>query len=88
MRSEIHLLVERREALEQELKSRSAAALQNADQVAQERAESNALRSALTYQTQKCCGVSALFLEEHHNSCCYHNVKAKALIDFLPRLRP
>ncbi|TWW57594.1 Centrosomal protein of 135 kDa [Takifugu flavidus] len=43
-RSEVHLLKERREALEQELKSQSAAALQNAEEVAQERAESNALR--------------------------------------------
>lgn len=49
LRSEIHLLVERREALEQELKSRSTAALHNAEEVAQERAESNALRSAPTY---------------------------------------
>uniref|UniRef100_H3DJV3 Centrosomal protein 135 n=1 Tax=Tetraodon nigroviridis TaxID=99883 RepID=H3DJV3_TETNG len=44
LRSEIHLLVERREALEQELKSRSTAALHNTEEVAQERAESNALR--------------------------------------------
>lgn len=76
MRSEMHLLVERREALEQELKSRSAAALHNADQVAQERAESNALRSALTYQTQKCCGVLCFVLEEHQNFCCYTNYES------------
>lgn len=53
LRSEIHLLKERREALEQEVKSRSTAALQNAEDVAQERAESNALRSALNQQ-HKC----------------------------------
>lgn len=76
MRSEIHLLVERREALEQELKSRSAAALHNADQVAQERAESNALRCALTYQTQKMLWSLCFVLEEHHNSCCYANYKS------------
>lgn len=47
LRSEVHLLKERREALEQELKSRATAAHQNAEEVAQERAESNALRSVL-----------------------------------------
>lgn len=36
--------------MEQELKSRSAAALQNAEEVAQERAESNALRSVVIHK--------------------------------------
>lgn len=65
LRSEIHLLQERREALVQELKSRSTATLQTAEEAAQERAESNALRSALTYKQHEFCGVYFGF-----NSCC------------------
>lgn len=41
------LLKENREAVEEELKVRSAAVVQNAEEVAQQRAESNALRFVL-----------------------------------------
>lgn len=41
------LLKENREAAEEELKTRSAALVQNAEEVAQQRAESNALRFVL-----------------------------------------
>lgn len=42
------LLKENREAVEEELKVRSAALVQNAEEVAQQRAESNALRFVKT----------------------------------------
>lgn len=41
------LLKENREAAEEELKTRSAALVQNSEEVAQQRAESNALRFVL-----------------------------------------
>uniref|UniRef100_A0A671TTS0 Centrosomal protein 135 n=1 Tax=Sparus aurata TaxID=8175 RepID=A0A671TTS0_SPAAU len=44
LRSQVCLLKENREAAEEELKTRSAALVQNAEEVAQQRAESNALR--------------------------------------------
>ncbi|XP_041790980.1 centrosomal protein of 135 kDa isoform X2 [Chelmon rostratus] len=44
LRSQVCLLKESREAVEEELKVRSAALIQNAEEVAQQRAESNALR--------------------------------------------
>ncbi|XP_045899417.1 centrosomal protein of 135 kDa isoform X1 [Micropterus dolomieu] len=44
LRSQVCLLKENREAVEEELKVRSAALVQNAEEVAQQRAESNALR--------------------------------------------
>lgn len=48
LRSQVCLLKESREAVEEELKVRSAAVVQNAGEVAQQRAESNALRFVLT----------------------------------------
>lgn len=47
LRSQVCLLKENREAVEVELKVRSAALVQNAEEVAQQRAESNALRFVL-----------------------------------------
>uniref|UniRef100_A0A671TVH7 Centrosomal protein 135 n=1 Tax=Sparus aurata TaxID=8175 RepID=A0A671TVH7_SPAAU len=47
LRSQVCLLKENREAAEEELKTRSAALVQNAEEVAQQRAESNALRFVL-----------------------------------------
>ncbi|XP_036970306.1 centrosomal protein of 135 kDa [Acanthopagrus latus] len=44
LRSQVCLLKENREAAEEELKTRSAALVQNSEEVAQQRAESNALR--------------------------------------------
>lgn len=47
LRSQVCLLKEGREAVEQELKVRSTALVQNAEETAQQRAESNALRFVL-----------------------------------------
>lgn len=45
LRSQVILLKENREAAEEELKVRSAVLAQNAEEVSQQRAEANALRS-------------------------------------------
>lgn len=44
LRSQVCMLKESKEAAEEELKARSAAVVQNAEEVAQQRAECNALR--------------------------------------------
>uniref|UniRef100_A0A8C4EZM8 Centrosomal protein of 135 kDa n=1 Tax=Dicentrarchus labrax TaxID=13489 RepID=A0A8C4EZM8_DICLA len=61
LRSQVCLLKENREAVEDELKVRSAAVVQNAEEFAQQRAECNALRFVLTkckmnhdYETVMC----------------------------------
>lgn len=48
LQTQVCLLKENKEAVEEELKARSAAVVHNAEEAAQQRAESNALRFVLT----------------------------------------
>ncbi|KAM3875853.1 centrosomal protein of 135 kDa [Diretmus argenteus] len=55
LRSQVCLLKENREAVEQELKARSSALVHNAEETAQQRAESNALRLLQEQMEQSLC---------------------------------
>lgn len=55
LQTQVCLLKENKEAVEEELKARSAAVVHNAEEAAQQRAESNALRFVLTCYLYYCC---------------------------------